>query len=392
MGPKNRRICTRFYKAAKVGRPLAQPLQDGRVICAKTNAMIRCLIGILLCACPVLSAQERGQKTTSYEVRTVAFYNLENLFDTTNDSLVRDDDRTPEGKDRWTEDRLERKLQNLSVTLVSLGSEYGANPPDLLGVCEVENRGVLERLVRQPALLPYDLGIIHFDSPDHRGIDVALIYRKDRFFPEDSQSFRLLLHDGSGWRKYTRDQLVVGGFLGPDRVFVLVNHWPSRGGVPAQTREFRKAAALRQRFLIDSILYRHPGTRVISMGDYNDNPVDPSMKILEGSKNKTHATGPDKTLFNPMQKLYRKGIGSLAYRDRWNLFDQILLSQAWLRPHDGGFRFWKAGVFQGGPLKTREGRYKGYPLRTYAGGVYQGGYSDHFPVFAYVIRPLGGIK
>lgn len=346
--------------------------------------------GLFLCACLAGSGQESGHKAPSYEVRTVAFYNLENLFDTVNDSLVGDDDRTPDGRDRWTEARLDRKLKNLSATLASLGSEYGANPPDLLGVCEVENREVLERLVRQPALDPYDLGIIHFDSPDPRGIDVALVYRKDHFFPEESFSFRLLLFDESGWRKYTRDQLVVGGFLGPDRVFVLVNHWPSRGGVPAVTREFRKAAALRQRFLIDSLLYRHPGTRVISMGDFNDNPVDPSMKILTGKKAEGAETGSSALLFNPMEKMYRRGIGSLAYRDRWNLFDQILFSQAWTVPGPPGFRFWKAGVFQGGPLKTPQGRYQGYPFRTYAGGIYQGGYSDHFPVYAYVIRPLGG--
>lgn len=354
--------------------------------------MKRYLMGLLLCACPVLSGQEGGQKTTSYEIRTIAFYNLENLFDTANDSLARDDDHTPDGKDRWTEARLQRKLQNLSATLASLGAEYGANPPDLLGVCEVENRGVLDQLVRQPALLPYDLGVIHFDSPDPRGIDVALVYRKDRFFPEESRSFRLLLFDGSGWRKYTRDQLVVGGFLGPDRVFVMVNHWPSRGGVPALTGEFRKAAALRQRFLVDSLLTRHPGTRVICMGDFNDNPVDPSMKILEGKKGPAVETGLSGLLFNPMEKMYRRGIGSLAYRDRWNLFDQILFSEAWTVAGNPGFRFWKAGVFQGGPLKTRRGRYKGYPLRTYAGGVYLGGYSDHFPVYAYVIRPLGGVN
>lgn len=332
----------------------------------------------------------RGQETPEnrlYLIRSVAFYNLENLFDTHNDSLAHDDARTPGGTDRWTEARLESKLESLSRVLSELGSEYGANPPDVLGVCEVENRMLLERLLQQPSLKPFAYGILHFDSPDPRGIDVALLYREDRFFPQEQRSFRLLIHDAHGNRKYTRDQLVVSGFLDQDFVHVLVNHWPSRGG-GAQSREHRKAAALRQRGLVDSIRHLYPGAKIIAMGDFNDNPTDASLQILCGRRKKQgRAAAGD--FHNPLARDFGRGAGSLAFRDRWNLFDQVLFSQSWMDPEPGTYRFWRAGIFRPAYLKTREGGYRGYPYRTYAGGRYQGGFSDHFPVCAFVIRPAG---
>ena len=336
------------------------------------------LLALWLVAACCFAQPEPGKKR--YQLRTVAFYNLENLFDTSDDPLTRDKDRTPQGPDRWTQARLALKLQHLARVLADLGSEFGVGPPDLIGVCEAENRDVLKQLTAQPALRPWRYGILHFESPDPRGIDVALLYRKDRFFPEEERSFRLLLYDSRGRRKYTRDQLLVKGFLDQEVIFILVNHWPSRGGAALQSRSYRKAAALRQRGIIDSILYRHPEAKIISMGDFNDNPTDPSMEILSGrAEAETY-------LYNPMSPLFRRGVGSLAYRDRWNLFDQILFSKAWLEPRENTYRLWRVRVFQPAYLKTREGRYRGYPFRTYAGGRHQGGYSDHFPVVAYLIR------
>jgi hypothetical protein len=250
----------------------------------------------------------------------------------------------------------------------------------------VENLSLLEALTRQPGLQTFPYGIIHFDSPDPRGIDVALLYREDRFFPEESKSVRLLLYDESGVRKYTRDQLVVSGYLDTDLIAVLVNHWPSRGGGAIRSREHRKAAALLQRHLIDSLLFRSPDIKIISMGDFNDNPEDLSLGILKGAQ-WTTSQSPNLRLYSPLSKAYRKGLGTLAYRDRWNLFDQILFSGAWTEKTAEGYWLWKAGIFQPDYLKTPSGRYQGYPYRTYAGGHYQGGYSDHFPVFAYIIRP-----
>ncbi len=331
------------------------------------------------------SGQAGEDPARPFLLRTIAFYNLENLFDTSNDSLAHDDAHTPAGSYGWTKKRLDKKLDHLAQVLGDIGKEYQANPPDLIGVCEVENRTLLEQLVSRSPLRAYPFGIIHYDSPDPRGIDVALLYRKDRFFPLDHGSFRLLIHNEVGRRKYTRDQLVVSGYLDQDQIIVLINHWPSRGGNSIQSREYRKAAALRQRGLIDSLFNRLPDAKIIVMGDFNDNPTDPSMKMLSGRQQKV-GHGLPRNLFNPMTAYFRKGMGSLAYRDRWNLFDQILLSPSLMNPAPNSYRFWKAGVFRPDYLKNKEGRYKGYPLRTYAGGTYQEGFSDHFPVYAYLIR------
>lgn len=341
----------------------------------------------LLCQDPEDLPPSRQTGKSQYLIRTIAFYNLENLFDTRNDSLTSDDARTPEGVDHWTDARLTKKLLHLSQTLAEIGNAMGANPPDIIGVCEVENEGLLQSLIQQPALRSVPYGVVHFDSPDPRGIDVGLLYRKDRFFPEESKSVRLLLYDEEGVRKYTRDQLIVTGYLDVDYIGILVNHWPSRGGGAIRSRGHRKAAALLQRHLIDSLMYRHPEIKIISMGDFNDNPEDASLSILKGKAWKKEASL-NRELYNPLSKGYRRGLGTLAYRDRWNLFDQILFSQGWTGKTGGGYRLWKIGIFEADYLKTPSGRYKGYPFRTYAGGLYQGGYSDHFPVFAYLIRPV----
>ena len=341
----------------------------------------------LLCQDPEDLTPSRQTGKSQYLIRTIAFYNLENLFDTRNDSLTSDDARTPEGVDHWTNARLTKKLLHLSQTLAEIGNTMGTNPPDIIGVCEVENEALLKSLIQQPALRSVPYGVVHFDSPDPRGIDVGLLYRKDRFFPEESKSVRLLLYDEEGVRKYTRDQLIVTGYLDVDYIGILVNHWPSRGGGAIRSRGHRKAAALLQRHLIDSLMYRHPEIKIISMGDFNDNPEDASLSILKGKAWKKEASL-NRELYNPLSKGYRRGLGTLAYRDRWNLFDQILFSQGWTGKTGGGYRLWKIGIFQADYLKTPSGRYKGYPFRTYAGGLYQGGYSDHFPVFAYLIRPV----
>ena len=323
-----------------------------------------------------------------YKIRTVAFYNVENLFDTVNDSLTNDDDRTPEGRDRWTRDRYRRKLVNIAGVLAGIGRENTKGCPDLVGLCEVENRQVLEDLCAQPPLRNAGYGIVHFDSPDHRGIDVALLYRKSAFAVVEQQSRRLLLRTAQHARKYTRDQLVVFGFLDGEPVYVSVNHWPSRSGGQAASEPFRRQAAALQRSILDSILRKDPEARLIAMGDFNDEPSDISMRYGLGTREDRDSLPPE-LFYNPMERMYRSGLGSLAYRDRWSLFDQILFTGNWFVNKEA-YTFWKAGVYRPAFLVTAEGPYQGYPFRTYAGGQYQGGYSDHFPVYAYLIRPLRG--
>ncbi|KPM32989.1 Endonuclease/exonuclease/phosphatase [Croceitalea dokdonensis DOKDO 023] len=326
-----------------------------------------------------------GQSSDKYQVRTVAFYNVENLFDTKNDTLIFDDDRTPEGAYRWDASRFQQKIERITGVISAIGKEVTKNAPDIVGLCELENREVIQAMVSHPNLKDKNYGIVHFDSPDERGIDVALLYKKDVFIPDTFKKHRLLLFDEEGFINYTRDQLVVSGLLDGQRLFFMVNHWPSRSGGEARSRPNRiKAAELNKRIL-DSIRRFEPDARIISMGDFNDDPRDVSFKKVLKTKGKVQQLD-STSLFNPMEKLYKKGVGSLAYRDKWNLFDQFYMTANLVLDTKGKYHFWKAGVYAPKYLKNPSGRYKGYPFRTYVGTTYQGGYADHFPVYMYLIR------
>lgn len=326
-----------------------------------------------------------SQKTTTYQVRTIAFYNLENLFDTKNDTLIFDDDRTPAGKDHWTEERYLMKIEQMSKVISEIGSTANTTTPDVIGVCEVENLSVLQDLIAHRNLEPFNYGIIHFDSPDERGIDVALLYKKDAFIPVNFNSHRLLLFNLDGKRNYTRDQLIVEGLLDNEKIYFLVNHWPSRSGGEARSRPFRLAAAKLNKRIIDSVRRQDKDAKLISMGDFNDDPVDPSFKkILKVERDYKNLDS--LSLYGPMEKLFKKGRGSLAYRDKWNLFDQLYMTSNLINDSKQSYSFWKVGIYTPNYLMDTKGKYKGYPLRTYAGGSYVGGYSDHFPIYLYLIK------
>tara|TARA_R110000796_G_scaffold10530_3_gene34982 strand:- start:145328 stop:146371 length:1044 start_codon:yes stop_codon:yes gene_type:complete len=328
-----------------------------------------------------------AQEAKTYKIRTVAFYNLENLFDTVNDSLTFDDDRTPNGKDNWTIERYNHKIYNMSKVLSEIGNPDTQTSPDIIGLCELENRQVVEDLINHPHLREKDYGIIHYDSPDERGIDVALLYKKEAFLPTSFVSLRLLLTNENDYRDYTRDQLVVSGILDGEEMHFIVNHWPSRSGGEARSKPNRIEAARLNKRIIDSISVLSPKAKIISMGDLNDDPIDDSLKKILKTKGKI-ADLENRDLYNPMEILYKKGIGSLAYRDRWNLFDQIYFTANIVQELPDQYRFWKAGVYSPSYLIDKKGQYKGYPLRTYAGGNYIGGYSDHFPVYIHLIKAV----
>lgn len=329
--------------------------------------------------------QVEAQTDKRYRIFSVAFYNVENLFDIHNDSLTYDDDRTPSGKDRWTRERYGQKLSNISRVLSHIGREETRSSPDIIGLCELENLQVLDDLTNHPDLRDKNYGIIHFDSPDERGIDVALLYKRSIFFPISFKSHRLLLTEEEEVRDYTRDQLVVGGLLDGEEVHFIVNHWPSRSGGEQRSRPNRIAAAKLNRHIIDSITNNSAGAKIISMGDLNDDPTDYSLKKVLKTKGKREGLEPE-DLYNPMEALYKKGYGSLAYRDNWNLFDQIFLTANFIIGPPMELKLWKANIFKVPYLIDQKGRYKGYPLRTYANGNYVGGYSDHFPVYILLIK------
>lgn len=317
----------------------------------------------------------------TYQVAVVGFYNLENLFDTIDSPETNDTEFTPSGSGGWNSVRYQKKLEQMGRVIRSLGDEMVKEGPVIVGVSEVENRLVMEDLVKVPALKGYSF--VHHESPDRRGIDVAMVYQASRFRVLGQKALPVPNPADTSWR--TRDVLLVYGTIDGDTLYLMINHWPSRRGGEQTTAPLRAAAATVCRKASDSLFGIHPGAKIIIMGDLNDDPVDKSLTEYLNAKLKPEKTGPG-DLFNPMAQLFRNGLGSLAYRDAWNLFDQIIVSQPLLPETSSGYRFYKANIYNRKYLVQKDGQYAGYPFRTYGGGVYQGGYSDHFPVYIFLVR------
>ena len=329
-----------------------------------------------------------AQKKRTFKVHTVAFYNVENLFDTINDT-TKFDERSPMMELKTAREEIyQKKVQNMADVISKIGAKTSNNSPAVIGICEVENRAVIEDLANDPALLTKNYGIVHYDSPDERGIDVALMYQKALFRPSSSSAHQTKLSDNSSdGRDYTRDVLLVSGYLEEDLIHVLVNHWPSRSGGEARSRSKREAAAAVNKQLVDSLQMEDPYAKIFVMGDLNDNPTNSSLKKVLKTKGDKRKVG-FKELFNPMESFFKKGLGSNAYRDAWSLFDQIIVSKPLLEEDYSSFRFYKAGIFNAQFLITKKGQYKGYPFRSFSWGGFTGGYSDHFPVFVHVIKEI----
>jgi len=323
----------------------------------------------------------------NYKAGAIAFYNLENLFDTIDTPGVRDTEFTPAGSKKWTGDKYWEKIHNMATVISKIGKKEGLPGPAVIGVSEIENRSVLEDLVKDEALKEQNYRIVHYDSPDKRGVDVALLYQPRYFKVTNTSSVPLLINGDNGKRLYTRDQLVVSGFFDGEEMHFIVNHWPSRRGGEARSRPLRDSAAALTRSIVDSILNLNSKAKIVVMGDLNDDPINESLTVYlkaAGDKKKLK----DNDMYNPMYKMYKKGIGSLAYRDNWNLFDQIILSQAFLGNDYSTYKFRVAHVFNDKMLINKTGRFKGYPHRTYVGDTYKAGYSDHFPVYIIILKEV----
>lgn len=350
---------------------------------------MHCFNQILLIITLLFSPYIFSQKKKDYKIHTVAFYNLENLFDTENDPNTYDDDRTPEGRDHWTLEIYQDKLKNMAKVIADIGAKTTKNTPVIVGVAEIENQKVLEDLVNQPSLVSKDYGIIQFDSPDRRGIDVALLYQKKLFRPSHQSPHTLYIYDQKDKSKriYTRDQLLVSGYLDGDLIHIIVNHWPSRRGGEARSSYKREKAAALNKKIIDSLHQINPYAKIITMGDLNDDPSNSSVKKVLGCvSDKEDAK--TKGLYNPMFQMAKKGMGSLAWDDRWNLFDQIIVSKGLIDKNYSSYQYYKAGIFNPKYLVESKGKYKGYPYRSYTRGQYIGGYSDHFPVYIFLIKDV----
>ena len=301
---------------------------------------------------------------------TLAFYNLENLFDITNDPDTHDEDFTPEGRNKWNAKRYDRKIKKLGSVISKIGVVETGMPPLIVGVAEVENLKVLTDLVNTKYMSEHHYGIVHYDSQDERGIDVALLYQKEHFELLDSEVFPLIFIDEHGEKDFSRDIVLVKGNLKGELTYFIVNHWPSRRKGTEETQPKRiQAAALAHR-AVAKIYEETPNANIIIMGDFNDNPNSPSIK--------QHLVSED--FYNPFESIYYKGKGTATHNNEWYLFDQIILSKNYFNDQNR-IRYMNAAIFEEQFLKSWKGKRKGDPFRTYIGKWHQGGISDHFPVY-----------
>ena len=308
-----------------------------------------------------------------FKTFSIAFYNLENLFDTAHDAYTLDEDYTPEGELQWNMDRYNRKIRNLANVISKIGRKQCEIPPVFVGVSEVENDTCLEDLVKADKLNPFSYNFVHYDSPDERGIDVAFLYQKEHFELIYSDNYPLMLIDNSGDRDYTRDILLVHGKLFGKPVYIIVNHWPSRNkGAQASSYKREQAAKLVNE-IINDIHEENDAARIIIMGDFNDDPDSNSIKnnLMTGE------------FFNPMLELKQNKKGSVRYSNKWYLFDQIIMSDNLLNNTEDELKYISTEIFDDHFLQEPKGKRKGAPKRTFVGKWHLGGYSDHFPVLSY---------
>lgn len=318
-----------------------------------------------------------GAQNGKRKLYGVAFYNLENLFDTIHDAGKNDQDFLPDGSYRWTSEKYEAKLKNLARVLGDLAHDQVADGPSVIGVAEAENRHVLADLQAQPELEGYRF--IHYEGPDKRGIDCALFYRPTQFRVKSSALVLSQPYQGDTLHP-TRGFLIVRGRMAKSDVCFIVNHWPSRGA----KSPVRVHAARQVKALTDSLQQRHKKLKIIVMGDLNDDPMDESLQSLPARKHPQEVA--EGEFYNPWwATLQDEGVGTLYYRGNWNLFDQILLSRS-LLPSAKGLRYDHHEVFRRDYLIQQEGKYKGAPLRTHSGRTWLNGYSDHLPTIVYLTK------
>lgn len=335
---------------------------------------------LFLCISPKAQTLDKNKK---YNAVAVGFWNLENFYDTLNDPLKNDEDFLPGGSYLWGSMKYKNKLDHMSDVISQLATEINPDGVAILGVCEVENINVLKDLVKTPKLVSRNYKPILVEGPDLRGVDVGLLYNPKYFQLTSTHSYRFVLVTDS--THPTRDQLLVTGKLAGEEFHFLVCHWPSRGGPNSEPN--RIAAGKFGRRIIDSILKVNPNAKVILMGDLNDDPTDESVKkSLNTTRNIKEAKAP--LLFNAMENHFKKGIGTLAYNDTWNLFDQQIMTPALVTGDYKTLQFYTSHVFNKPMVIETEGRFKGYPKRTHSGGTYTNGYSDHFSVFSVLMREI----
>lgn len=305
---------------------------------------------------------------------TIAFYNLENLFDIYNDATKFDDDFLPRSERQWTKKRYDKKVLKLGEVISKIGYDETKEHPTIVGLAEVENKNVIRDLIESRHLNEFDYDFVHYNSQDERGIDVALLYDKSKFEVKNSKTYSIYLEDEIGDQDYTRDILLVSGVLHSEIIHCIVNHWPSRREGEKESRHKRLKAAQKVLQIIEEVRGTYEDAKILVMGDFNDNPGNDSIKFLAEQGQ----------LYNPMETLLSYSRGTLNHNFQWNLFDQILFSTNFFETENNALKFDEANIFDEKFLTQYKGKYKGQPFRTFVGRKYKGGYSDHFPVYLHL--------
>ncbi|MGN0282019.1 MAG: endonuclease/exonuclease/phosphatase family protein [Prevotella sp.] len=343
--------------------------------------MKKIIIALLLVVSVMAAAQEK-----KYNVYGIGFYNLENLFDTCHDEGKNDYEYLANGTNKWNAMKYENKLANMSRVLGEMGTDLLKNIGcAIIGVSEVENARALSDLVAQPSLAARNFQFCHVEGPDRRGVDCGLLYNPRLFEPTDVKLYPYVQKLEKDSNFVTRGFLTVKGKLGGEDIAVIVCHLPSR----ASTSFYREQGAEQVRLLKDSLIGVQPNLKVIVMGDMNDDPMDPSMaKSLRARKKIADVKEGD--MFNPWWNTLADGKGTIKYNGGYNLFDQIILSPQLLnldgKKDYSTLKYLKHQIFSREYMLQQEGKFKGYPKRTFSGGVWLNGYSDHLPSIVYLVK------
>lgn len=348
---------------------------------------------ILALLLPVGSNSLAQNKVKTY---VIGFYNLENLFDTYHDDGKNDFEYLPDGANEWTDVKYQKKVHNMAKVIKAMKEENSVYHA-VLGVSEIENRHVLEDLVNDPQIADAGYMIAHFDGPDFRGVDVALLYQPRKFEVLDEESLPFNFNsdkivfdlDSAGKAAFrTRDILMVRGLLGGEMFAFFVAHLPSRIGGKGGDLRSRGAEIIYNR--AEELMKEFPGIKIVVMGDMNDNPDDESMTVYLHGKENIEDVG-EGDFFSPFLSMLKAGYGSLAYQGAWNIYDLLLVNHSLAHAENGTLRIvpivrkkFYGRIFHKPWMATEEGPYKDVPFRTFSNGAFVGGYSDHYPTYIVV--------
>lgn len=305
------------------------------------------------------------------EFYSIAFYNLENLIDPRKSNEILDPDYSAHGKLQWSKEKYIQKIENLSKVISRIGKNHSQLPPLLIGVCEIGHESCLKDLIASDHLKPFDYDYVFHRSQDSRGMNVALLFQKSYFQVSDKSAFSL--PDPENAKDRSRDILKVSGFLFGNKIHLLINHWPSRTEGTKKTNPKRLLANAVIKTILEQISENETSQNTIIMGDFNDDPK--CRSILDLVENNFE---------NPISRLQRPKSGTVRFKGKWLIFDQILFSRSFV--DEQWIHFESAHIFIEPYLIQKSGKYRGAPKRTFNGSYYQNGYSDHFPVFLYFTR------